>query len=146
MTHFPNLFSPVRINNMTLANKMALTAMVTRLSGTDGYVNQDIIDRYMRFAAGEVGLIVVEATAVHGAKSGQLLRLNDDQYIPGHQSMLNQIHASSPSKVALQIIHFLKISRSGWRQTVKMLSRDEIQAIIRQYGEAAARTREPSIG
>ena len=142
MTHFPNLLTPIEINSMTLPNKMALTAMVTRLSGTDGFVNQDIVDRYMRFAAGEVGLIVVEASAIHSAKSGQLLRMSDDQFIAGHREMLQQIHDSSPSKVALQIIHFLKISRSGWRQTVKMLDKDDIGAIIRQYGEAAVRTRD----
>ena len=142
MNQFPNLLESAEINGMTLANKMVLTAMVTRLSGTDGYVNQDIIDRYMRFAAGEVGLMVVEASAVHGAKSGQLLRINDDKFINGHRDMLQQIHDASPSKVALQIIHFLKIARSGWRQTVRMLEKEDIQAIIRQYGEAAARTRE----
>ena len=142
MNQFPNLLDSAEINGMQLANKTVLTAMVTRLSGTDGYVNQDIVDRYMRFAAGEVGLMVVEASAVHGAKSGQLLRINDDQYINGHRDMLEQIHGSSPSKVALQIIHFLKIARSGWRQTVRMLEKDDIQDIIRQYGEAAARTRE----
>ena len=140
--NYPRLFESAEINNMTLANKMVLTAMVTRLSGTDGFVNQDIIDRYMRFAAGEVGLIVVEASAIHGAKSGQLLRINDDKFVPGHEQMVRQIHGSSPSKVALQIIHFLKISRSGWRQTVKMLDKTDIRAIIRNYGEAAARTRE----
>ena len=35
--------------------------MVTRLSGEDGVVNQDIIDRYVRYAQGEAGLIVIEA-------------------------------------------------------------------------------------
>ncbi|MFT5194837.1 MAG: 2,4-dienoyl-CoA reductase-like NADH-dependent reductase (Old Yellow Enzyme family) [Cellvibrionaceae bacterium] len=142
MKNFPNLFQPLDINGMILPNRTALTAMVTRLSGEDGFVNQDIIDRYMRFAAGEVGLMVVEASAIHGAKSGQLLRINDDEFITGHRDMVQQIHDSSPTKVALQIIHFLKIARSGWRQTVKMLDKDDIQAIIRQYGEAAVRTRD----
>ena len=63
MTEFPLLFSPIDLNGLTLANRTVLTAMVTRLSGTDGYVNQDIVDRYLRFARGEVGLIVVEAVA-----------------------------------------------------------------------------------
>jgi 2,4-dienoyl-CoA reductase-like NADH-dependent reductase (Old Yellow Enzyme family) len=40
-----------------------------------------------------------------------------------------------------QIIHFLKISRSGWRQTVDMLSLAEIDAIVDDYGAAAARAR-----
>lgn len=136
------LFEPIQINTMRLENRILLTAMVTRLSGEDGYVNQPIIDRYTRFARGETGLIVVEATAVHGAKSGPLLRLSDASFVPGHQELARRIHAESHSKVALQIIHFLKIARSGWRQTVDMLSHDDIHLIVQQYGEAAARTRE----
>ena len=139
---YPTLFTPMQINTMSLPNRIVLTAMVTRLSGTDGYVNQDIIDRYARFAQGEAGLVVVEATAVHGAKSGQLLRLADDDFISGHRELVKRVHQAGPGKVALQIIHFLKIARSGWRQTVDMLSREDIQTIIQQYGEAAARTRE----
>lgn len=136
------LFEPIQINTMRLENRILLTAMITRLSGEDGYVNQPIIDRYTRFARGETGLIVVEATAVHGAKSGPLLRLSDASFVPGHQELARRIHAESHSKVALQIIHFLKIARSGWRQTVDMLSHDDIHLIVQQYGEAAARTRE----
>jgi len=127
---------------MTLPNRILVTAMVTRLSGEDGVVNQAIMDRYVRFAKGEAGLIVVEATAVHRSKSGPLLRLCDDEFIPGHREMLKRMRAAGPSKVALQIIHFLKIARSGWRQTVDMLSRDEITQIAQAYGEAAARVRE----
>ena len=136
------LFTPIQINTMALENRTVLTAMVTRLSGTDGFVNQDIIDRYVRFAQGEVGLIVVEATAIHGAKSGQLLRIGEDEFLAGHRDLVRQIHQTGPSQVSLQIIHFLKIARSGWRQTVDMLTQEDIQLIIQQFGEAAARTRE----
>ena len=139
---YERLMSPIDINGMPLANRTVLTAMVTRLSGTDGFVNQDIVDRYLRFAHGEVALIVVEASAVHGAKSGQLLRIGEEKFIPAHKEMVARIHNESPSKVALQIIHFLKISRRGWRQTVDMLTQDDIHLIIQQYGEAAARVRE----
>ena len=139
---YPNLFSPLPLNTLTLPNRILLTAMVTRLSGEDGYVNDAIIDRYVRFAKGEAGLIVVEATAVHEAKSGPLLRLGDDRFIAGHRQLLERMRAAGPSKVALQIIHFLKIARSGWRQTVDMLSRDELRAIVEAYGAAAVRARE----
>ncbi len=98
MSHpkYPQLFSTLDINNMQLPNRTVLTAMVTRLSGEDGFVNQDISDRYVRFARGEPGLIVVEATAVHKAKSGQLLRLSDDQFISGHRDMLARVRDNSP--------------------------------------------------
>ena len=78
------LLAPLDINGMVLPNRVVVPAMVTRLSGEDGVINDHIIDRYVRYAAGQVGLIVVEATAVHGAKSGPLLRLSDDSFIPGH--------------------------------------------------------------
>jgi 2,4-dienoyl-CoA reductase-like NADH-dependent reductase (Old Yellow Enzyme family) len=136
------LFAPLRLNHLTLPNRVLLTAMVTRLSGEDGLVNQAIVDRYVRFARGEPGLIVVEATAVHESKSGPLLRLSDDRFIPGHRELLRQMRAAGPSRVALQIIHFLKIARSGWRQTVDMLTLDDLQAIVRGYGAAALRARQ----
>ena len=50
-------------------------------------------------------------------------------------------HDAGPGKVVPQIIHFLKISRSGWRQTVDMLSAKEIDEIVDAYGAAAARAR-----
>ncbi|MBI3243409.1 MAG: NADH:flavin oxidoreductase [Chloroflexi bacterium] len=136
------LFSPLTLNRLTLPNRILVTAMVTRLSGEDGFVNQDIMDRYARFAKGEAGLVVVEATAVHQSRSGPLLRLCDDDFIPGHRELLKRMRDAGPSKVALQIIHFLKIARSGWRQTVDMLSRDDLETIVQAYGDAAARARE----
>ncbi|MBL8150791.1 MAG: NADH:flavin oxidoreductase [Blastocatellia bacterium] len=136
------LFQPLQINSMELSNRIVLTAMVTRLSGEDGYVNKDIRDRYIRFAKGEAGLIVVEAMAVHTAKSGPLLRLCDDSFIPGLRDMAKAVHDCSPSKIVPQIIHFLKIARSGWRQKVQDLTKVEIDQIVINYGDAARRARE----
>jgi len=135
------LFEPIDINGMVLPNRIVLTAMVTRLSGEDGFVNKDIRDRYLRFARGEAGLIVLEAMGVHNAKSGPLLRLSGDEYIPGLAALAREIHNISPSKVVPQIIHFLKIAKSGWRQKIKDLSHEEIRFIIEAYGAAAGRAR-----
>lgn len=136
------LLTPLAINGMTLPNRVAVPAMVTRLSGEDGFVNQDIIDRYVRYAQGEVGLIVVEATAIHSSKSGPLLRLSSDEFIPGHRELVKQVHGASESKVVPQIIHFMKVARSGWRQTIDSLTTEAIDRIIDQFGAAAARARE----
>lgn len=136
------LLEPLKVNSMTLPNRVAVPAMVTRLSGEDGIVNQPIIDRYVRYAQGHVGLIVVEATAIHANKSGPLLRLSSDDFIPGHRELVKQVHDVSDSKVVPQIIHFLKVARSGWRQTIDSLTPEEIDRIVEQFGEAAARARE----
>ena len=136
------LFSPLTLRTMTVPNRLVLPAMVTRLSGEDGVVNDDIRARYVRYAEGEVGLIVVEAMAVHGAKSGPLLRINSDEFKPGLTDLARRCHDAGPGKVVPQIIHFLKISRSGWRQTIDMLSAREIDDIVDAYGHAAVRARE----
>lgn len=135
------LFEPLAIGSMRLPNRLVLPAMVTRLSGEDGHVNDDIRARYVRFAKGGVGLVVLEAMAVHSAKSGPLLRISSDDFVPGLADLRRRIHDAGPSKVVPQIIHFLKIARSGWRQTVDMLSLAEIDAIVEAYGVAAARAR-----
>lgn len=136
------LFEPLALPNLTLPNRLVLPAMVTRLSGEDGFVNDDIRARYTRFSKGEVGLIVLEAMAVHGAKSGPLLRISSDDFKPGLADLCARIHGAGPSKVVPQIIHFLKIARSGWRQTVDMLSLADLDAIVEAYGSAAVRARE----
>jgi dimethylglycine catabolism A len=136
------LFSPLHLRGVTLPNRLVLPAMVTRLSGEDGHVNDDVRARYVRFAEGEVGLIVVEAMAVHSAKSGPLLRISSDEFIPGLRDLARRCHDAGPGKVVPQIIHFLKISRSGWRQTVDLLSLEDIDGIVDAYGDAAVRARE----
>ena len=135
------LFAPFELRGTTLPNRLVLPAMVTRLSGEDGHVNDDIMQRYVRFARCVVGLIVVEAMALHGAKSGPLLRIGDDAFLPGLGELARRVHGEGPSRVVPQIIHFLKVSRSGWRQTVDMLSLAEIDAIVDQYASAAVRAR-----
>lgn len=138
---FPLLFEPLRIKNLTIPNRVLVTAMVTRLSGADGFVNKAVEERYLRFAKGEPGIIIVEAMGVHDFKSGPLLRISSDEFIPGLKQLAKKVHDASPSKIAPQIIHFLKISRSGWRQTIYDLSKEDIKLIVKQYADAAYRAR-----
>ncbi|MBL9111064.1 MAG: NADH:flavin oxidoreductase [Myxococcales bacterium] len=138
----PSLFEPLPLRSgKALPNRLVLPAMVTRLSGEDGHVNADVRARYARFAKGGVGLVVVEAMAVHTAKSGPLLRISDDTFLPGLQDLASACHDAGPGLVFPQIIHFLKVARSGYRQTVDMLSHDEIDAIVDAFARAAVRAR-----
>ena len=135
------LLEPIDVGGMRLANRIVVPAMVTRLSGEDGHVNRDILDRYARFARGGPGLLVVEAMAVHGVRSGPLLRISDDAFLPGLTELRRAVHAAGEVKVAPQIIHFLKIARSGWRQKIEELSAEEIREIPPLHAAAAARAR-----
>ncbi len=136
------ILQPITVNKTIIPNRTVVPAMVTRLCGEDGYVNQKIIDRYTSYARGDVGLIIVEAMAIHQSKSGPLLRLSDDKFIEGHRKLTKTIHETSNSKVIPQLIHFMKVARSGWRQTIDMLSDEDIKNIIFDFGTAALRAKE----
>src|SRR5258708_13423092 len=132
------LLEPITINGMTVPNRVAVPAMVTRLAGEDGFVNQTGRERYVRYAEGHVGLIVVETMAIHGSKSGPLLRISDDRFIPGHAELVKRVHDAGPSKIVPQIIHFMKVARSGWRQTIDHLSLQDIAQIVQPFAAPAA--------
>ncbi len=135
------LFEPLDINRVTIPNRIMVPAMVTHLCTEEGHVNQAVIDRYLRYAKGGTGLIIVEAMAIHQNKSGALLRIADDTFIPGLRQLTERIHGESEAKVVPQIIHFMKVARTGWRQTIDTLSVEEIETIIEQFGNAAVRAR-----
>ena len=96
------LFEPIQVGGLTLENRIVLPAMVTRLAGEDGTVNDEIRSRYLRFAKGRPGLIVIEAMSVHGGKSGPLLRLSSDEFIPGQADLLARMRdVSSPHQTTV---------------------------------------------
>ncbi|MCF8106697.1 MAG: NADH:flavin oxidoreductase [Desulfohalobiaceae bacterium] len=137
------LFEPYRINDkLQLENRIVMPPVVTRLATNEGHVTDKLIDRYLMYADGGAGMVVTEAVSVKKQKSGQLLRLNADEFIPALAELTSRVHEETPAKIAPQIIHFLKIARSGYRQKVEDLDLEEVQEIPRLFAEAAARSRE----
>lgn len=136
------LFEPYRINDkLLIENRIVMPPVVTRLATAEGHVTEELIDRYLMYAKGGAGLVVTEAVSVKKQKSGQLLRLNSDAFVPGLTELTKRIHGESSAKIAPQIIHFLKIARSGYRQTVEDLTLEEILEIPGLFSEAASRAR-----
>jgi len=74
-------------------------------------------------------------------RSGPLLRICDDRFIPGLAELVKEVHEETDSKIGLQIVHFLKLARTGYRQKVEDLSSEEIQEIIEATVRAAVRVR-----
>ncbi len=139
---YPTLFSPLTIKNCTFPNRIMLTAAVTRLAAEDGHVTQNITDRYKRIAQGGLGSMVVEAAVVLPSRSSFNLRVSDDQFIDELKELVKAIRKVNPDlKIGLQLIHFLKVARSGWRQKVEDLKVEEISVTPGQFAEGAARAR-----
>lgn len=137
------LFQPYHLNNkLKLSNRIMMPPVVTRLATEEGKVTEELIDRYLLYARGGAAIVVTEAVSVKKQKSGQLLRLSDDEFISGLKELTNQVHQETEARIAPQIIHFLKISRSGYRQKVEDLPIEEVQEIPGLFAQAAYRARQ----
>lgn len=88
-------------------------AMVPWRATEDGFVTEDNLDWYGRFAAGQPGAIVVEATGVRDIPSGPLLRIGHDRFIPGLRKLVETVRKASGghTRLFIQIIDFLAVKR-----------------------------------
>jgi dimethylglycine catabolism A len=112
------LFSPLRAGRLKLADRTWVPAMVPWRATEDGFVTDDVLAWYERFARGQPGAIVVEATGVRDVPSGPLLRIGDDRFIPGLARLVETVRRASGGRSALfiQIIDFLAIRRRPSRE------------------------------
>ena len=107
------LYSPVEIGPIQLAQRTWVPAMVPWRATDDGYVTEDLLEWYGRFARGKPGAIVVEATGIRDIPSGPLMRIGHDRFLPGLEKLVERVRAESEgeSRLFIQIIDFLRINR-----------------------------------
>jgi len=93
-------------------------AMVPWRATEDGFVTQENLHWYRRFAEGRPGVLVVEATGVRDIPSGPLLRIGHDRFIPGLKKLVETVRAASDgeTKLFIQIIDFLSVKRRPERE------------------------------
>src|SRR3989449_448277 len=87
--------------------------MVPWRATDDGFVTQDVLDWYARFAEGQPGVLVVEATGNRDIPSGPLLRIGDDRFVPGLSRLVETVREASRgrTRIFIQIIDFLTVRR-----------------------------------
>ncbi|UCF56372.1 MAG: FAD-dependent oxidoreductase [Deltaproteobacteria bacterium] len=152
---FPNLFSPIRINNMELKNRIVMTAM--HLGYTpEGEVTDRLVDFYARRAKGGVGLIIVGGCLIdeYGGMSS-MIGINDDRYIPGLERLTFVVKAEG-AKIAAQLYQAGRYAHSsmiGGKKAIsasavrskltgeipRALELHEIPALQNKFAEAALR-------
>jgi 2,4-dienoyl-CoA reductase-like NADH-dependent reductase (Old Yellow Enzyme family) len=107
------LFQPIRIGAVTATSRTWVPAMVPWRATEDGFVTPANLDWYRRFAKGQPGVLVVEATGVRDIPSGPLLRIGDDRFIPGLKKLVETVREASggETKLFVQILDFLSVRR-----------------------------------
>ena len=113
------LYSPVRLGPVTLEERTWVPAMVPWRATDEGFVTQDVLDWYERFARGRPGGLVVEATGIRDIPSGPLLRIGHDRFLPGLRDLVAVVRRASGghTRLFIQIIDFLAIKRRPEKET-----------------------------
>src|SRR5436305_8106264 len=107
------LFSPITVGGVRLESRTWVPAMVPWRATEDGLVTPNVLQWYERFAQGQPGAIVVEATGIRDIASGPLLRIGHDRFIPGLRELVETVRRASHghTRLFIQIIDFLAVKR-----------------------------------
>lgn len=140
-----SLFTPFRLKSLNLRNRFVMAPM-SRYSSPEGIPSQEVADYYARRAAADVGLLLSEGTVVNRPASGN----NKDiphfygDALGGWKSVIDAVHKSG-GQMGAQFWHvgIASPDPSGWLSPVPFegpgtMSRDDVQAAIDAFGQAAA--------
>ena len=156
-SNYKNIFSPLTIKNMTMKNRIMMTPMGTNYGEQTGEMSFLHINYYEERAKGGVGLIMVENASVDsplGSNGTTQIRIDHDNFMPRFFKLCETIHshgaciglqlnhagASAQSKrTNMQPVSASDIPSKEGGEIPRPLEKDEIYAIVKKYGEAAAR-------
>ncbi|MBM4781202.1 MAG: NADH:flavin oxidoreductase [Archangiaceae bacterium] len=112
-------FSPVQLGPVKALTRTWIPAMVPWRATDDGFVTDDVIEWYSRFAKGRPGVIVIEATGIRDVPSGPLLRAGHDRFVEGLAKLTRAVKQASrgETKLFVQLIDFLNIKRRPTRES-----------------------------
>jgi len=112
------LFQSIPLGPTLLNECTWVPAMVPWRATETGFVTDDVLAWYRRFAEGQPGAIVVEATGVSDVASGPLLRICDDRFLEGLKTLVDTVREASHGRTRLfiQLIDFLSIRRRPARE------------------------------
>ncbi len=101
------LFSPEKIGNVEIKNRIVRSATYTHSATNDGYVTDEMIKFHTDLANGGIGLLITGITTVDkiGTISPGQTCLYDDSYIEGQKKFVDAIHDCSDAKIAPQLSH-----------------------------------------
>lgn len=150
------LFTPIKINRMTLKNRIVMPAMASYHAAVNGEVTDKLIRYHAERARGGAAMNIVEATYV--ARSGNSfdlgLGISDDFMIKGLSKLTEAVHQYD-GKIAIQLQHggrFGNPPTSGKprmlvsmipglapSENARVMDAGDIEEIVEAYARAAGR-------
>jgi len=154
------LFQPYQIKNVTLKNRIVMSPMCMYSStGEQGFIEDFHFTHYISRAVGQVGLIMVEATAVtpQGRISAKDLGIWSDDHVPALQKLVTRMkeygsataiqlaHAGRKSTVDGEIIAPSSIPFDNTYKTPKSMTKEDIKETVQAFQDGAKRAKKAGI-
>ena len=159
MNQYPTLFSPFKLGNIELKNRIVMPPMATHFAGEDGTINDRHIAYYLKRVRGGVGYVTSEHTGIlkQGRAFPNMALIDRDQQIPSFKKLVEAIHQEG-GKIVIKINHAGRQTSASFtgspivapsaipcpvrKEMPKELTQDEIQEIVAAFREAARRVKE----
>ena len=138
------IFEPIKLNNLTLRNRLVRSATWEGIANPDGSVTEEAYAIYEELARGGVGAIITGFTSValNDFYFGGMMRLSDDGLIPQYKTLTDIIHREGcPVITQLALGAYYRPLGNNRFQQVEPddMEEDEIRHIITQFIRAAVR-------
>ena len=88
------IFEPLKLNNLTLKNRLLRSATWEGIAALDGSIDERIYNIYEELAKGGIGGIITGFTSVANNDTyiDGMMRLSDDKLIPQYQKLTEIVH------------------------------------------------------
>jgi len=154
MTAYPRLFEPLKVGALTLANRIVMGSMHTRLEAADRPAER-LAAFYAARARGGAGLIITGGVSPDspGRMEEDSSIFDSPDQIPFHRTIVDAVHAAG-SPICLQILHagrYAKCSDAVGasaipspinRRTIHALAEGEVERTIDAFAACAALARQ----
>ena len=154
---YPRIFEPLTVKRTTFKNRVVMMPMGTNYGEPDGQMSYQHINYYRLRARGGTGLIIVENANVDfptGSNGTSQIRIDHDSYMPRLYKLTELIHeeggmcaiqinhagaSASSARTGVQPVSSSNIPSKDGGEVPRPLEKEEIEAIVKKYGEAAKR-------
>lgn len=135
------IFEPLKLNNLTLKNRLLRSATWEGIASLDGSINEKIYSIYEEVAKGGVGGVITGFTSVdtndHYIQG--MMRLSDDKLIPQYQKLTEIVHKENcPILAQLALGAYYKDSEEIEPTD---MTKEEIKDVVNMFIRAAERAK-----
>ena len=149
---YPRLFSPIRVGNKQLANRLIMAPLYTGYATLEGRLSAYLVEHYRTMGASGLAMVVVESVAVTASDMGSMrtIRAHDDSQIEDLSQLARAIHEGG-ALACCQLNHpgrFSLLSGPVGPSPVEVsgmvpreLTAQEIHELVQAYAAAARRVK-----